>query len=114
MAVVYALVHFCSNDFVYIIFECRCLVVRSYFIAQTDDLANVAIMQSRAALCELVAMKLLNHFASNRINLVAVLTTAWNPLAGASSEVFSEVKTALGGGDDDVNYPQSALEVFYI
>jgi hypothetical protein len=43
--------------------------------------------------------------------VVAVLTTSWNLLAGAPSHVVEEVKQALGGDGDDMNYPQSALEV---
>lgn len=90
-----------------------CLVVRSYFQAGAEsELAYSGVMLSRAALCELMAMKLLNHFASNRMQLVAVLTTSWSPLAGATPDIIEEVKHALGGHDDDLNYPQSALEVF--
>ncbi|PFH52912.1 hypothetical protein AMATHDRAFT_138783 [Amanita thiersii Skay4041] len=89
-----------------------CLVVRSYYLGQLDlDLANAAVMQTRAMLCEILAMKLLTHFASNDIHLVAVLTTCWNPLAGAPFNVIDEVKTAIGGSDDDLNSPQSALEM---
>lgn len=72
-------------------------------------------------------MKLLSHFASNHINLVAVLTTSWSPLAGASPEVgprilcvdlvpntfkkvIAEVKQVLGS-NANVSDAQSALEV---
>ncbi|KAJ8521110.1 hypothetical protein ONZ45_g2146 [Pleurotus djamor] len=88
-----------------------CLVVRSYFQgASDDDLAYAGVMISRANLCEILAMKLLSHFSGNNIRLVAVLTTSWNPLAGATPEVIEDVSQALG--DDDVmNSPQSALEM---
>jgi len=89
-----------------------CLVVRSYFLAESEtDLAYSGVMLSRATLCEILAIKLLSRFASNHIQLVAVLTTSWNPLAGATSDIIEEVKHALGGDDDDMNYPQSAIEV---
>lgn len=89
-----------------------CLVVRSYFQAAVEeDLAYAGVMQSRAMLCEILAMKLLSHFASNHIQLVAVLTTCWNPLAGAPREVVEEIRQALGNDDDEMNAPQSALEV---
>lgn len=91
-----------------------CLVVRSYFLAESEtDMAYAGVMLSRATLCEILAMKLLSHFASNYIQLVAVLTTSWNPLAGATPEIVEQVKNSLGGDEDDVNYPQSALEVCY-
>jgi len=88
--------------------------VRSYFLAESDlDLAYSGVMQSRATLCEILAMKLLNRFASNHIMLVAVLTTRWNPLAGATYDIVDQVKIALGHEDDedDMDSPHSALEV---
>ncbi|KAK7032991.1 hypothetical protein R3P38DRAFT_778928 [Favolaschia claudopus] len=88
-----------------------CLVNRAYFLEQSkDDLAYAGVMMSRAILCEILAMKLLNHFASNYITLVAVLTTSWSPLAGASPEVVEEVKQMLGN-NAIVSDADSALEV---
>ncbi|KAG7444146.1 receptor-activated Ca2+-permeable cation channel [Guyanagaster necrorhizus] len=89
-----------------------CLVVRSYFLNEAEeDLAYSGLMQSRAMFCEILAIKLLNNFANNYIQLVAVLTTTWNPLAGAPSDIVDEVRQVLGGDDDDLNSPQSALEM---
>ncbi|KAJ7707806.1 hypothetical protein B0H17DRAFT_1034111 [Mycena rosella] len=88
-----------------------CLVNRAYFLEESeDDLAYAGIMLSRATLCEILAMKLLSHFASNHITLVAVLTTSWSPLAGASPEVIEQVKQVLGT-NANVNDAQSALEM---
>ena len=90
-----------------------CLVVRSYFVAAAEtDLAYAGVMQSRASLCEILAMKLLTPFAKNYIQLVAVLTTTWNPLAGATNQVVDEVKHILNAHDDDIDSVQSAIEVF--
>ncbi|KAI0042867.1 hypothetical protein FA95DRAFT_1609847 [Auriscalpium vulgare] len=90
-----------------------CLVVRSHFLAAAEgDLAFAGVSQARAHLCEILAMKLVNHFANNRIELVAVLTTSWSPLAGASHDVFAEVCSILGTKhNEDVDDPQSALEM---
>jgi hypothetical protein len=90
-----------------------CLVVRSYFLAESDsDLARAALMQSRATLCEILAIKLLSRFASNHIQLVAVLTTRWNPLAGATYDIVDQVKSSLGHEDDaDMDSQHTALEV---
>ncbi|KAJ7773071.1 receptor-activated Ca2+-permeable cation channel [Mycena metata] len=88
-----------------------CLVNRAYFLKESEeDLAYAGVMLSRATLCEILAMKLLSHFASNHITLVAVLTTSWSPLAGATPEVVEEVKQVLGS-KANVNDPQSALEM---
>jgi hypothetical protein len=91
-----------------------CLVVRSYFLAQAEtDLAFANMMLSRANLCEVLAMKLLSRFATNYIQLVAVLTTSWNPLTGANQDVIQEVKQSLNAHDDDMGSvnDQSAIEV---
>lgn len=88
-----------------------CMVVRSYFLGEAQsNLAYSGVSYSRAMLCEILAMKLLGYFASNQIQLVAVLTTGWNPLAGAPSNISDEVKQTLGD-DYDSNDPQSALEM---
>lgn len=89
-----------------------CMVVRSYFLAQSgSDLAHAGVMYSRATLCEIMALKLSSHFASNKIQLVAVLTTLWCPLAGAPDDVIEEVKDSIGGEDEYVDDPQCAIEV---
>ncbi|KAL1708013.1 hypothetical protein EV121DRAFT_255204 [Schizophyllum commune] len=88
-----------------------CLVVRSYFLGESEvNLAYAGVMTSRAMLCEILAMKLQSHFASNHIELVAVLTTTWSPLAGASNEVIDQVRDAYGGEDGDAP-EKSALEM---
>lgn len=68
-------------------------------------------MLSRANLCEIMAMKLLSRFATNYIQLVAVLTTTWNPLIGANPHVVQDVKQILKEEDMTSAYDQSAIEV---
>ncbi len=88
-----------------------CFVVRSHFISEAEEnLAYSGVLLSRAALCEILAMKLLGSFASTQIQLAAVLTASWNPLSGASVEVVNEVREAVGG-DENADDPQCALEV---
>ena len=62
-------------------------------------------------MCELLAMKILRSFAYNHLELVAVLTTSWNPIAGAPPDVVAEVQRTLGGRDRSLDDPTSALEV---
>lgn len=68
-------------------------------------------MTSRADTCELLATKLLRHFASSKVELAAVLTTSWSPIAGAPPEIVAEVRDSLGGKDENLDDPTSALEV---
>ncbi|KAI5981944.1 hypothetical protein EDD15DRAFT_2329796 [Pisolithus albus] len=88
-----------------------CMVVRSYFLTQgVSDLAHSSVSYSRATLCEIIALKLLSHFAASKVQLVAVLTTPWNPLAGAPMDVVQEVKQAIGEDECREN-SQSAIEM---
>ncbi|KAI0951035.1 hypothetical protein AcW1_008184 [Taiwanofungus camphoratus] len=87
-----------------------CFAVRSHFLSEAEeDLAYSGIMFSRASLCEILAMKLLGHFTSSQIRLVAALTASWSPLAGAPPEIVQGVKGIVG--DDDMHDPQCALEM---
>lgn len=88
-----------------------CLVVRSYFLAQSEiNLAFTGVMQSRANLCELLAIKLSTYFASHSIARAAVLCTAWNPLAGATPQVMQDVRSAIHS-ELGLETAQTAIEV---
>ena len=88
-----------------------CFVVRSHFLSEAEDnLAYSGVLLSRAALCEILAMKLLGRFASSEIQLATVLTASWNPLAGAPYRIARDVRRAVGNIQAD---PQSALEVHF-
>ncbi|GBE88279.1 hypothetical protein BKA93DRAFT_827390 [Sparassis latifolia] len=87
-----------------------CFVVRSHFLSEAaENIAYSGVMHSRASLCEILAMKLLGTFASNRLRLVAVLTAGWSPLAGAPPDIINEVREIVG--DDETFDPQCALEM---
>jgi hypothetical protein len=87
-------------------------VVRSHFQSLAgDDLAYAPIIATRASTCELLALKLLRHFTGSQLELVAVLTHAWNPLQSAPASVVDTVKADLGGDAGDLDDPMNALEV---
>ncbi|THH27606.1 hypothetical protein EUX98_g6581 [Antrodiella citrinella] len=88
-----------------------CFVIRSHFLSEAEEnLAYSGVMLSRASLCEILAMKLLNHFATNQLQLVSSLTASWSPLMGAPTEIMDEVRDVVGN-DDDMHDPQCALEM---
>lgn len=87
-------------------------MVRGHFLSSAEgDLAHAHVKISQANLCELLAIKMLRHFVKNPIELVAVLTVNWNPITGAPPDVVSAVRHRLGGHDDDLDDPASAIEV---
>lgn len=87
-------------------------MVRSHFQSLADDdLAFSPIIATRASLCELLAVKLLRHFTGSQLELVAVLTHAWNPLQSAPASVVDVVKADLGRDAEGLDDPMNALEV---
>ncbi|KIJ51512.1 hypothetical protein M422DRAFT_26918 [Sphaerobolus stellatus SS14] len=90
-----------------------CLVVRSHFLQLCDaNLVHANLNNSRAMLSELLAIKLLRHFADNSIQLVAVLTHSWNPLAGAPASAVEQIKRLMAmKTNDEFNEAASALEM---
>lgn len=92
-----------------------CLVVRSHFLAQAEEeLAYSGVMLSRANFCEILAMKLLTRFSSDKIRLATVLTASWNPLTGAPEHVLHEIRENSGVNEEELGDPQCALEVGYL
>lgn len=88
------------------------LVTRAHFISSAqEDMAYAHLKHSQASMCELMASKLLKHFASSPIQLVAALTVNWNPLAGAPENVKAAVRKEMGAQDDDLDEPASAIEI---
>ncbi|KAI6024899.1 hypothetical protein BKA83DRAFT_4253865 [Pisolithus microcarpus] len=72
-----------------------CMVVRSYFLTQAvSDLAHSSVSYSHATLCEIMALKLLSHFATSK----------------APMDVVQEVKQAIGEDECREN-SQSAIEM---
>ncbi|GAA5998265.1 uncharacterized protein JCM10292_001085 [Rhodotorula paludigena] len=67
------------------------LLARAHFLERSDDdLAFAAVNTSRADLCELLAIKALSAYgvAPGSLELLHVLTTAFNPFAGATVDMF--------------------------
>ncbi|BGP38496.1 hypothetical protein JCM10450v2_002444 [Rhodotorula kratochvilovae] len=68
------------------------LLARAHFLERSDDdLAFAAVNTSRADLCELLAVKILSAYgvAPGSLELLHVLTMAFNPFAGATADMFA-------------------------
>jgi hypothetical protein len=86
--------------------------VRAHFLdASEDNLAYANLKLSQASMCELLAIKLLRHFSTNPIQLVAALTLSWNPVAGATPAAVHAIKYEMNAEDDDLLEPASAIEM---
>ncbi|KAJ9475391.1 putative Calcium channel YVC1 (putative) [Pseudozyma hubeiensis] len=78
-----------------------CLMLnRIYFQREaTRDLAFQSVNNTRAILCELLAMKLLRTFSNDGLELVTSLTASFHPLAGANYEELKELQLSTSHVD---------------
>lgn len=80
-----------------------CLMLnRIHFQNQGNrDIAFQSVNTTRAALCELLAMKLLRTFSNDGLELVTSLTASFHPLAGATPEEISELALSSSSIDKE-------------
>ncbi|CAL1715034.1 unnamed protein product [Somion occarium] len=67
------------------------LLNRAYFL-RDRNLATSSLSRSRAALCELVATKVLKEHAYNMLELALVLTTSWPVYSGADPALLQRIR----------------------
>ena len=86
--------------------------MRAHFLdASEENLAYASLKLSQASMCELLAIKLLRHFSTSPIQLVAALTLNWSPVAGATPAAIHAIKYEMNAEDDDLVEPASAIEL---
>ncbi|KAJ7066620.1 receptor-activated Ca2+-permeable cation channel [Mycena amicta] len=66
-----------------------CLLLNRVHFIRDDNLATAAVSQSRAALCEILAIRTLRDYGNNMMDLTVLLTTSWPIYAGAGPEVIA-------------------------
>lgn len=93
------------------------LLCRSaYLESAEDDLAFQGVNNTRAALCEVLATKLLSLYDTHSLDLATVLTNNWNPFSGATRQAFendtrptqAELDSLIEDGQD---MGSSAIEI---
>lgn len=67
-----------------------------------SSLALASLSQARAALCELLSIRLFRSWSERTIELASVLLTPWDLYQGASDEVKQRVEEQ--DGDDEGSY----------
>jgi len=69
-----------------------CLLLNRANFLRDRNIATRGLSQSRAELCEILAIRTLRHWASDTLDLATVLTTSWLVFAGADDQVLSKVE----------------------
>ncbi|KIJ55272.1 hypothetical protein M422DRAFT_23881 [Sphaerobolus stellatus SS14] len=65
-----------------------CFLINRVHFTRDQSFSTISLSQSRAALCEILATRLLRYHADDMLELTTVLTTSWRLFAGASPEVL--------------------------
>ncbi len=88
-----------------------CLFVRMHFLREAQrDIAFQQVNQSRAMLCELLAIKLIRTFSADGLELVTALTVSFHPFVGLNEQDEEEGEDGHKGSvgeeeeeEEDVN-----------
>ncbi|KAG8961713.1 hypothetical protein FRC03_005040 [Tulasnella sp. 419] len=67
-----------------------CFLLNRVHFLRDKSLPTIPLSQSRAALCELMATKLLRDWADNLLELATVMTTSWFVFSGAGADVLQK------------------------
>lgn len=87
------------------------LFTRIHFLRESErDLAYRTVNETRAALCELLATKLLRTFATDGMELVTALAAPFWPWQGADETTLAAAKARGMGGEDAESQATSTLE----
>lgn len=76
-----------------------CLLINQAYFIRDRNLTTSSLSRSRAALCEILATKLLKEHAHNMLELALVLTTSWPVYSGADPLIMQRLREER---DDDV------------
>ncbi|KAF8323515.1 uncharacterized protein EI90DRAFT_2935528, partial [Cantharellus anzutake] len=68
-----------------------CLLLNRANFMRDKDIATRSVSLSRAALCEILAIRAIRYWANETLELAMVMTTSWVIFAGADEEVLSKV-----------------------
>lgn len=68
-----------------------CFLLNRVNFMRDQNLVTSSLSRSRAALCELMASRLLRLYADNTLELAFVTTTSWRVYSGADEEVLKQM-----------------------
>ncbi|KAF8548945.1 hypothetical protein OG21DRAFT_1606680 [Imleria badia] len=88
------------------------LINRIYFLRDQNNLTNGPLSVTRAALCELLAIRILRDNGNSILDLVRTLTTSWPVWSGADTQVLEQARQLR---DDDLeDHVGNAIELAII
>ena len=77
-----------------------CLLNRVHF-SRDDNLATMTLSQTRALLCEILAIRLFKQYGNDVLALARVLTTTWGVYNGGDPTLIARAREERDGDLDD-------------
>ncbi|KAJ7043628.1 receptor-activated Ca2+-permeable cation channel [Mycena alexandri] len=90
-----------------------CLLLNRVHFIRDENIGTAAVSQSRATLCEILAIRTLRDYGSNMMDLTVILTTSWPVYSGADAEVLAHGRQEFPDFDEEERVG-NAIEVAII
>ncbi|KAJ7116020.1 hypothetical protein C8R44DRAFT_220116 [Mycena epipterygia] len=78
-----------------------CLLLNRVHFIRDDNIGTASVSQSRACLCEILAIRTLRDYGNSMMDLTIILTTSWPVYSGAGPEVLAHGRQEVADFDED-------------
>ncbi|KAF8216497.1 hypothetical protein K438DRAFT_2007356 [Mycena galopus ATCC 62051] len=78
-----------------------CLLLNRVHFIRDENIATASVSQSRATLCEILAIRTLRDYGNSMIDLTVILTTSWPVYSGAEQEVLAHGRSEFADFDEE-------------
>ncbi|KAJ7708673.1 hypothetical protein B0H17DRAFT_1165735 [Mycena rosella] len=78
-----------------------CLLLNRVHFIRDDNTSTASLSQSRACLCEILAIRTLRDYGNSMMDLTLILTTSWPVYSGAGPEVLAHGRQEIADFDEE-------------
>ncbi|KAJ7247668.1 hypothetical protein B0H12DRAFT_1124984 [Mycena haematopus] len=78
-----------------------CLLLNRVHFIRDENIATASVSQSRATLCEILAIRTLRDYGNSMMDLTVILTTSWPVYSGAEPEVLAHGRQEFADFDKE-------------
>ncbi|KAJ7890538.1 receptor-activated Ca2+-permeable cation channel [Mycena olivaceomarginata] len=78
-----------------------CLLLNRVHFIRDENIATASVSQSRATLCEILAIRTLRDHGNSMMDLTIILTTSWPVYSGAEHEVLAHGRQEFADFDEE-------------
>ncbi|KAJ6591536.1 hypothetical protein DFH09DRAFT_1244623 [Mycena vulgaris] len=78
-----------------------CLLLNRVHFIRDDNTSTASLSQSRATLCEILAIRTLRDYGDSMMDLTLILTTSWPVYSGAGPEVLAHGRQEVSDFDEE-------------